>query len=272
MESEDKRVTLVGAGNVASHFAPALVAAGFSVVAVWSRTKSHAESVAAKVGATAFSGRLSSLPVADIYIICVRDDAIPAVAAELCPLHPDALFLHTAGSVPMNVLGRAGASRFGVLYPLQTFSAEKALSFRNVPLFVEGCDVGTQRDVRRMAATLSRRVRLLDSRSRRHVHLAAVFACNFVNHCYALAAEEMAEGGLPYSWLMPLIGETARKVRAGHPATLQTGPAVRGDTRILERQEAMLRQPETRAVYEAMSSSIGRVARKWKKMEKKNHD
>ncbi|MBR1713261.1 MAG: DUF2520 domain-containing protein [Alloprevotella sp.] len=272
MESEDKRVALVGAGNVAAHLAPALVAAGFSVVAVWSRTKPHAQSVAAKVGGKACSGQLRSIPAAAIYIICVRDDAIPAVAAELCPLHPGALFLHTAGSVPMDVLGQAGASRFGVLYPLQTFSAERALSFRNVPLFVEGCDVGTQREVRRMAAALSRRVRLLDSRSRRHVHLAAVFACNFVNHCYALAAEEMAEGGLPFRCLMPLIGETARKARAGHPATLQTGPAVRGDTHVLERQAAMLRQSETRAVYEAMSSSIGRVARKWKKKEEKNHD
>lgn len=112
---------MVGAGNVASHLAPALSFSGAcEVVQVYSRHIESALALADRIpGATATADVGAVIPDADIYLISVADDAI-APLAEALP-KGDALYLHTSGSVGMEAL--AGLSeRYGVFYPLQTFS------------------------------------------------------------------------------------------------------------------------------------------------------
>lgn len=250
------KIVLVGAGNVSFHLAPALRDAGAEVVAVWSRMQTHAESVAMRADAVPFCGSLAQLPSAEVYIIATKDDAVSTVAKTLCPLHPEALFLHMAGSLVADVLAEAGAKRYGVLYPMQTFSRQRAVDFRTVPLFVEASGDAELGLLRMLARSLSPHVRELASMERRHLHLAAVFACNFANHCYALAADEMERAHLPFSLLLPLIDETAGKVHALSPQEAQTGPAVRGDGQVVEQQRMLLSESVVREVFDAMCRSI----------------
>ena len=102
----------------------------------------------------------------------------------------------------------------------------------------------------------------LSSEGRRYLHLAAVFACNFANHCYALSAEILAKQGLPFDAMLPLIDETARKVHELSPAKAQTGPAVRYDENVLKAQSQLLSdRPDLQELYDRMSKSIYQTAK-----------
>jgi len=112
-----------------------------------------------------------------------------------------------------------------------------------------------------LAESVSREVRVLSSADRKHLHLAAVFACNFANHCYALSAKILEQHGLPFEVMLPLIDETALKVHSMHPFAAQTGPAIRYDQNVIEAQKALLSDDaDTQEIYDIMSKSIHRLA------------
>ncbi|MGN1354309.1 MAG: Rossmann-like and DUF2520 domain-containing protein [Alloprevotella sp.] len=251
-------ITLVGAGNVASHIGPALAAAGYAFKTVVSRTASSAQVLAEKLSATALVYEPGlNLPSTDICLYCVSDDALPQLARHIAASHPEAVHIHTSGSTPADVF-KPFALRYGVLYPMQTFTKDAQLNFRDIPCFVEGSDPTTADVITQMARHLSDRVTPLDFEARRDLHLAAVWACNFVNHCYHLAAEVISRHPeLSFDMLLPLIDETARKVHCLSPREAQTGPAVRYDRRIIGMQlERLSQTPLSRDIYELMSRSI----------------
>jgi len=95
---------------------------------------------------------------------------------------------------------------------------------------------------------------------RKYLHLAAVFACNFTNHCYALAADVLEHHGLPFDVMLPLIDETASKVHELHPLDAQTGPAVRYDENVIRMQTSLIDDPVVRDLYERLSLSIHQKA------------
>ena len=229
-------VAMIGRGRVATHMSKALLKAGHGVVSVNSRT-------------------LEELPQdADVYIIAVKDSALQDVIRQLTNLlktkNDAPLIVHTAGSMPLSVF-EGYAENGGVFYPMQTFSMKREVDFREIPLFIEGKD----KRIRELAESISEHVYELSSDDRKYLHLAAVFACNFTNHCYTLAAEVLEKKGLPFDVMLPLVDETARKVHELHPHDAQTGPAVRGDENVMNAQAALL-DGRNKEIYELLSKSI----------------
>lgn len=257
------KVTLVGAGNVATHLGKALHDAGHEIAEVWSRTEESAKALAETLGCKArtFDAVLeegiqasSSSSTSAIYIISIKDDAIESTASRLIPLAPQAIWLHTAGTMPLSILANKGAERIGVLYPMQTFSKAKSVDFSCVSVFIES--QGFDEELSALASSISPHVYSLNSEGRKHLHLAAVFACNFVNHCYTLSAKVLQEIGIPFDVMLPLIDETARKVHELSPRAAQTGPAIRGDKTVMNRQMSIIQDDTTRNIYQLMSHSI----------------
>ena len=153
------------------------------------------------------------------------------------------------------------ALHYGVLYPMQTFSKEREVNFREIPCFVEANDKYSKDMLLSLAGSISDRIYELSSDDRKYLHLAAVFACNFANHCYALSADVLQKKGLPFDVMLPLIDETARKVHELSPQTAQTGPAVRYDENVIRAQSQLLKDnPIVKDIYERMSLSIHRKA------------
>lgn len=253
-------ITLLGAGRVATHLAQALHESGQTIQQVFSRTAASAEKVAAAVGARAVTDR-QSVAETPTYIYCLKDDVLPEMAAHLAARYPHSLHIHTSGSTPLHIFP-SEASHYGVLYPLQTFSRERAVDFYAIPCFVEASDEESLQRITLLAQQISHRVQAMDSERRRVLHLAAVFACNFVNHCYDIAATLLQEkAGLPFDTLLPLIDETAQKVHRLSPREAQTGPAVRYDQRIMEAHHALLADDALRReLYRALSDSIHQYA------------
>lgn len=252
------KVVFIGAGKLAKNLSRALLGAGHDIIQVFSRTQASADEVAAVAGgaSTTDIGRISS--DADVYIISVSDSAMADLIPQVCKGREQKVFVHTAGSMPMNVF-EGMALHYGVLYPMQTFSKERPVDFRDIPCFTEANDGFAAGVIEELATSVSSNVRQLSSDYRRYLHLAAVFACNFANHCYAISADILERHGIPFDVMLPLIDETARKVHQMPPAAAQTGPAVRYDENVIRSQSRMLRDnPIVKEIYERMSMSIHR--------------
>lgn len=249
------KIVLLGSGNVATHIGRALQQGGHEVVQVYSRTISNAQALADALGCEGTDDIRRVQNDADAYIFSVKDDALPQLADDIICHNADAVFIHTAGSVSINVFN-GHAQRYGVLYPLQTFSKSREVNFREVPCFIEGCDVATLNIIDGIARSISNRVVDMSSDKRKSLHIAAVFACNFTNHCYRLAERVLTDAGIDFSLSLPLIDMTARKVHDMSPSDAQTGPAIRYDETVINRHLNMLTDDTMRQIYRLMSQSI----------------
>ena len=270
------KIVLIGAGNLATHLGKALHAAGHDMLQVFSRTMQSAETLASLLDAEPLTDIAQVRDDADVYIFSVKDSALLQLVAQLCRHEADGLgedgavnalrkakkgehervFLHTAGSMPLSVF-KGMAQHYGVLYPMQTFSKQREVDFSIIPCFVEANDEFAQKQIEGLAREISGRVYLLSSEDRKYLHLSAVFACNFANHCYAISQELLEEHGIPFDVMLPLINETAAKVHEMKPKEAQTGPAVRYDENVIDKQSKLLENhPHFKKVYDSMSKSI----------------
>lgn len=270
------KIVLIGAGNLATHLGKALHAAGHDMVQVFSRTMQSAETLASLLDAEPLTDIAQVRDDADVYIFSVKDSALVQLVAQFCRHDADGLgedgavnalrkakkgehervFLHTAGSMPMSVF-EGMAQHYGVLYPMQTFSKQREVDFSIIPCFVEANDEFAQKQIEGLAREISGRVYQLSSEDRKYLHLSAVFACNFANHCYAISQELLEEHGIPFDVMLPLINETAAKVHEMMPKDAQTGPAVRYDENVIGKQSKLLENhPHFKKVYDSMSKSI----------------
>ena len=267
----NKKIVLIGAGNVAHHLAPALLRAGMNLCQIYSRTLESARELGRKTGITYTSDTFAVYPDGDIYIFCVSDDALLSVFKSL-RINEEALILHTSGSVPLDIF-KPYRQNYGVLYPLQTFSKTRNLDFGEIPLCIEAPDKEVLKTIGQIADKLSSKVYEISSEKRKKLHLAAVLANNFTNHLYNMAGKLLEKEDLDFNLLRPLIFETAHKVMQMIPENAQTGPARRGDTNILNLHKSMLKDNrDIQTLYVLLSQSIQQTySKKEKKEETENN-
>lgn len=248
------RVSIIGAGNVATHLAQALACAN-DVVQIYSRNIANAACLASKIkGCEAIDDIAKLSSNVDIYVVSVKDDAIKDIAVKMPVACRNGLWVHTSGSVSMNVFSNVAES-YGVLYPLQTFSRDVAVNVGEVPFFIEGNNAKTLEKIKEVALSVSPIVRCADSDSRKRIHASAVFACNFVNHMWSMADDVLNEGDFSFSLLLPLLKETLAKVAKVSPSEAQTGPARRGDIDTMTGHLALLDE-DKKEIYKLLSRSI----------------
>lgn len=248
------RITIIGSGNVATHLSAAFKNAGHRIMQVYSRDMHNAALLAYHVGAAAINQTEDLSPDADLFILAIKDDAIPGFVPYLSPFNK--LIVHTSGAVGLQQLINFTPNA-GVFYPLQTFSKKKELNFREVPLCIEGADETITKQLEGLARDVSNNVYRVNSAQRKVLHLAAVFACNFTNHLYGIAQGLLAEHELDFSMLRPLIVETADKVKELLPEQVQTGPAVRNDEFTMQAHLQMLEGHEgLQQLYLLLSQDI----------------
>lgn len=122
---------------------------------------------------------------------------------------------------------------------------------------MEGSSAENTQFLKEVAAALSVKVFEASSEQRKSLHLAAIFACNFTNHMYALADKLLKKYDLPFDVMLPLIDETARKVHELEPKAAQTGPAIRFDENVINGHLQMLAdEPKVQELYRLISESI----------------
>lgn len=242
-------IVLIGTGNVSKHLFDAFVlSTEINITQVVGRNKKALEYYKNR---TAIEHDFSKIADADIYIIAVSDDAIAKVSTSL--IDKKGLVVHTSGSVPMNALSN---HRKGNFYPLQTFSKEKVVDFRTIPICIEAEKETDFIFLKKVAETLSSQVYKISSEQRRSIHLAAVFVNNFTNHLYHIGNEICAINQVPFEILKPLIAETAQKIENLAPIEAQTGPAKRNDSETIESHLNQLKNKDYKDLYTLLTKSI----------------
>lgn len=247
-------ITLLGAGNVARHLGVALFQKGFQIQQVYSREFHHASSLAFELAAQPCNHLDQIAPGADAYLFMLRDDALLELAGQLS--FSETIFIHTSGTVGLDVF-KDHLSGSAVLYPLQSFSASAPVDLAVVPIFLEADSDYALTITELIAGAISSNIHFANSDTRKVLHLAAVFAANFSNHLFTIAAEILSLKNLPFDVLGPLINHTVEKALHTSPFAAQTGPAVRGDEAVIAAHLALLPDDSpARAIYEALTDSI----------------
>lgn len=249
------KIVIIGAGNLATHLSRALQQAGEQIVQVYSLTNNSASELGALL-AVPYTTNLDEIVAdADVYFYAISDDALESLLQ--LSFAPDAIHVHTAGSVSMDVfVGKK--SNYGVFYPLQTFSKKKQVDFKIIPVFIEASSPEVESTLFKLAHAVSEQVYKTNSEQRQKLHVSAVFACNFVNHLYQIAYEMVKSVDLPFDVLKPLILETAQKVMQLSPEEAQTGPAKRNDQGVINKHLDVLgdEHPSLKKLYQDLSDMI----------------
>lgn len=253
-------IVIIGTGNVAYHVADSFkVNHDIKLLQVFN----HQNTKKAKRYAQHFNCNLvtsySALNTkADIYVTAVKDDAIVEVVKNLAPIKLKGIVVHTSGSVDMKVLKQASES-VGVYYPLQTFFQEAIIDWKKTPVLIEANSKQTLAKLKKIASSISEKVKVVTSENRLQIHLAAVFACNFTNAMY-VAAYEIIENNLSKKdseLLQPIMSQSFDKLKDNHPRKSQTGPAMRNDTKVIKKHLALLKSgKQLTKVYKTLSSLI----------------
>ncbi len=243
-----QKIVLIGAGNVASHLFTAFQKTEtVHIIQVYNRSNGALKHFEKKVATTT---SLAALKSADIYIVAVSDAAVRNVITQINPTN--GLIVHTSGSVPL----LNSSNRNGVFYPLQTFSKQTSVNFSDIPICIEATTSKDLETLRTLGKSISHKIFSISTEQRKKLHLAAVFACNFTNHLYALAEKICTENNVPFETLYALITETARKAQTTSPKNVQTGPAVRSDSETIAAHLQQLTTPKLKEIYTLLTQSI----------------
>ncbi len=246
------RVNIIGAGNVATHLSKALFAGGVEIVSVYSRDFINARALSYQCGAKAVDNVKDVDDHVDLNIVTIKDDAIASVAKELNRAVP---VVHSSGSQSMHVF--EGFVKYGVLYPLQTFSKQRALDIAAIPFLIEANDPEFEEGLIEFCQQyLSENAFQADSKKRGEIHLAAVFACNFTTQLLRESDHLLNKTGLDLSLLHPLIKETMEKTLELGPKVAMTGPAKRGDLATIEKHMGQLEDEDLTILYRLLSDRI----------------
>ncbi len=247
-------VVLIGSGNIAYNLGISLKKVGFTIIQNFSRTLRRADSLSQLLNSEPINN-ISELNLnANLYIICVADDAI-SVVVESLPKKLSGIIVHTSGTKPINILAKF--DRFGVFYPLQTFTYGTFTNLHKVPFLIEGSDGTSEKKLVAIANKLSSITSILDSKDRKKLHLAAVIACNFSNFMLTLSEEYCITNNLDFNYLVPLIKETFSKIEKSPPSKNQTGPAARKDNDTMNEHLGMLKNhPSSQKLYKLLSEGI----------------
>jgi predicted short-subunit dehydrogenase-like oxidoreductase (DUF2520 family) len=257
MRDETFNISFIGAGNVASHLAPALENVGHSVKEVYSKTGASAKNLIKNLYDASLKDSLNFLDsTSNIFIISIPDDEIIPVLNEI-ELPDQSLLVHTSGALSMDIIPESIASVIGVFYPLQTFSKSRKLKIEEVPFLLESNHKSGLKILTSLAKSISKQVHHVNSQQRSQLHVAAVFACNFTNYLMTVSEELLDEAKLDFNLLGPLVAETIEKSLLLKPSNAQTGPAKRGDLKTLDKHMEMLaKHPAYSEIYKIISQQI----------------
>ena len=255
-------IVIIGTGNVAYHVAESFQSNKLvNLIQIFNhRLSKEAKQFSKQFNCNFITDYKSINQKADLYIIAVKDDAIAEVAKQLISLKLKGLVVHTSGSVEVNVLKNT-SSKIGVYYPLQTFYKGANIDWETTPLLIEANTKPALNSLKQLVSTVSKKVKIVNSKNRLQIHLAAVFACNFTNAMY-VSAYELIETNLSKKdteLLLPIMQHSFQKLQTVHPKKAQTGPAMRNDKLVMKKHLQLLKQDKQLShVYAVLSDLIMR--------------
>jgi len=226
------RVAILGPGRAGRSLANALTAGGIEVIGL--------------------IGRDQPIGPADVVLITVRDDDLPAALDTLSTLPAGVVVLHASGVTDVQPVEGHPTGTFHPLVPLANPETGASL-LRDAWIGVDG-DPAAIAISRKLAAAIGAHVLIIPPGAKPGYHAAAVIAANFTAVLAAAAEREMARAGLDppsaHAAVAHLMRASIAHVAALGPERGLTGPVARGDVGTIQRNVAALAgDPLVRDLY-----------------------
>ncbi len=244
-------IYIAGSGNLAWNLTRAFVCNNLPVKGIWSLNTNSASELAQLTNIPALT-QSDFFNKDGLFFLCVNDSSIETLAQQLS----SKILIHCAGSVSLNVLLNH-TQYAAVFYPLQTFNKNKAVNFKDIPVFIEASHEGLQNQLTFMAKKIGSKPYTVNSEQRLGIHLAAVFANNFSNYMITLAQQITKKNNINTNVLVPLLLETFQNAIELGAEHAQTGPAMRNDQITIRKHLEILKDnPELKKIYSFVTESI----------------
>ena len=256
MDKNKINISILGAGKLSWHLAEAIADSGIIINEIYSRNLKSAKKLVEKIlQGKATTDKDFTKSSSDIFILALPDDVIPVILDQF-QFPKNALILHTSGMLPISIF-KENITNNGVLYPLQTFSFDKAVNFKEIPICIEASNEESIKKAESLAKIVSDNVIKMASEKRKILHLAAVFACNFSNHLLVLSKEILNSENIQFILLKSLVTETINKAFEIGPENAQTGPAIRNDQKTMQaHMQSLENDIEKLELYKILTSNI----------------
>lgn len=260
-------IGIIGAGRAGGALAVALAAAGYRVVALFSRSSERVRALAQQIGATAVDASVDVARSASLVFLATPDAAIAPVCraiAEMDGWRVGQGVVHCSGALGREALADAAAAGAltGGFHPLQTLAGpETATRLRGSYVAIDA-DPPLAAMLREMAHAIGAMPFDLDSQHRALYHAAAVMVANYTVALYACGVHLLRCAGVSDEVqaraLLPLLRGAVESLERAAPAEALTGPIARGDDVTVARHIAALeaQAPQLLPVYR----ELGRMA------------
>jgi predicted short-subunit dehydrogenase-like oxidoreductase (DUF2520 family) len=248
-------IYIIGSGNIASHLAEQFTKQNLPLKGLFARNQKEGKQICRK-NKIQF---LKSLPLAEgdqsVIFCCISDDAISTCIDNLRQM--DALIVHCSGIKQIPERKQGDLCRFGVFYPVISFSKNIPVNWTDVPVCIEASDQISFRVLKNISKKIKGRPYSIQSEERAIIHLSAVFVNNFTNMMYITAEKILFDHQLSFELLKPLVSQTAEKAMKSKPNLVQTGPARRGDKKTIRAHRRLLAgNPDILKVYNNLTALI----------------
>ncbi len=260
------KIVVVGPGRAAMSLATAFARAGHEIVGLVSRRDASSQVAELQTEQLPWD---EALPVAELLVVGVRDDAVAEVAARLVPVAGSAATaIHLSGLLSIEVLrplAAAGLS-IGGFHPLQSLPTAELGAER-----LAGSWVGITADsrpttdqLRELAESIGATPFDLPDAVRPLYHAGASVAANYLAANLALAESLFAAAGVPWEAARPLVEAVVGNVYELGPEAALTGPIARGDVTTVESQLSAIRQemPAAEQDFIDIGRAVARLARR----------
>ena len=247
-------LNLIGPGKLGQTLARLWVAGGhLRLVGVLGRDIARVQAAVTLIGAQPRAAtQVTQLPPARITLIATPDDALADVAQDLLAggrMRAGDIVLHCSGATPsaaLTPLQQAGVLIASV-HPLKSFAGPASASntFAGTWCGAEG-DAAALAVLQPLFEAIGGRWFALKAEHKLLYHAGAVLACNHLVALMEAALRCMETAGLPrdFAWaaLQPLVVGTLTNLSQRGTVQALTGPAARGDLRILTAESVATQQ------------------------------
>jgi predicted short-subunit dehydrogenase-like oxidoreductase (DUF2520 family) len=253
-----QKIVIIGCGNLAWHLAKHFSKLKKFALTVYNHRANKQLEAFSEMGCETIPSLGNIVSDASFYFICVSDKYIAEVSELVNPAKASSLVIHTSGSTPISQLVNLNAA---VFYPVQTFTKEVEVDWKEVPILIEAANKNDLKELRSLAELFSTNIIHVSSEDRMKIHLAAVIVNNFTNALYTATdnylSKEIRNNRLNFNLLLPLIKQTTLKLERVRPLQAQTGPAKRGDKQVQKEHTRLLKNDKIlKKLYRQLSELI----------------
>jgi predicted short-subunit dehydrogenase-like oxidoreductase (DUF2520 family) len=247
------KFAVIGTGNVAWHLLDVLVESGHQCAGIVpSSPHSKAQNFAAHFGIELLPTYTRIPDDTDVIFMAVPDARISMISQRISA---SALVVHTSGMTPIHAIEQP---KRAVMWPLLSLTQGIRPPSDDWQWVIQSEDETILTSLKNWLPSGHRTIITSNDGVRQRMHLAAVFANNFVNHLYFLSEQLLpSTTESSFGLLLPLLKAHINKIEQSGPFDAQTGPARRGDSSTIAAHRQLLQNdPVLLALYNDFTQRI----------------